>query len=40
MLERAGLLKIILPELDNMKGVEIKEGKAHKDNFLHSSESA
>jgi poly(A) polymerase len=36
LLEKAGLLRIILPELDNMKGVETKEGKAHKDNFHHS----
>jgi poly(A) polymerase len=36
LLEKAGLLKIILPELDNLKGVETKEGKAHKDNFHHS----
>jgi poly(A) polymerase len=36
LLEKSGLLKIILPELDNLKGVETKEGKAHKDNFLHS----
>jgi poly(A) polymerase len=35
-LEKSGLLKIIFPELDNMKGVDTKEGKAHKDNFLHS----
>jgi putative nucleotidyltransferase with HDIG domain len=36
LLERSGLLKIIFPELENLKGVETKEGKAHKDNFLHS----
>ena len=35
-LEKSGLLKIIFPELDNLKGVDTKEGKAHKDNFLHS----
>lgn len=36
LLEKSGLLKIVFPELDNLKGVETKEGKAHKDNFLHS----
>jgi putative nucleotidyltransferase with HDIG domain len=36
LLERAGLLKLIFPELDNLKGVETKDGKAHKDNFHHS----
>ena len=36
LLERAGLLNIIFPELDNLKGVETKEGKGHKDNFHHS----
>jgi poly(A) polymerase len=38
LLEKSGLLAIILPELDNLKGIEKKGGKAHKDNFLHSLE--
>ncbi len=38
LLERSGLLGIILPELDDLKGIEKKGGKAHKDNFLHSLE--
>ncbi|HEX2921576.1 MAG TPA: HD domain-containing protein [Bacteroidales bacterium] len=36
LLEKSGLLEIVFPELDNLRGVETKEGKAHKDNFLHS----
>jgi poly(A) polymerase len=36
LIEKSGLLRIIFPELDNLKGVETKEGKAHKDNFHHS----
>jgi poly(A) polymerase len=36
LLERSGLLAHIFPELDNMKGIEKKEGKEHKDNFHHS----
>jgi poly(A) polymerase len=36
LLEKSGLLPVIFPELDNLKGVDKKEGKAHKDNFLHS----
>jgi poly(A) polymerase len=36
LLEKSGLLRLILPELDNLKGVDKKEGKAHKDNFHHS----
>jgi poly(A) polymerase len=36
LLEKSGLLKIIFPELEDLKGVEKKDGMAHKDNFLHS----
>lgn len=36
LLDKAELLVHIFPELDNLKGVEKKNGKAHKDNFLHS----
>jgi poly(A) polymerase len=36
LLEQSGLLKLVFPELDNLKGVDKKEGKAHKDNFMHS----
>lgn len=36
LLEKAGLLKHIFPELDNLKGVDTKEGRGHKDNFHHS----
>ena len=36
LLDKSGLLSIILPALDNLKGIETIEGKAHKDNFHHS----
>ena len=36
LLEETGLLKIILPELNDLKGVETVDGKGHKDNFLHT----
>ncbi|MDC0176785.1 CCA tRNA nucleotidyltransferase [Polaribacter sp.] len=38
LLEKTGLLKQILPELDALKGVEEVEGQTHKDNFYHSLE--
>ncbi len=37
-LDKTGLLKEIFPELALLKGVEVKEGKGHKDNFYHTLE--
>lgn len=36
LMEKSGLLKLVFPELYNLRGVETKDGKAHKDNFIHS----
>lgn len=36
LLEKTGLLEIILPELVALKGAETKEGVGHKDNFYHT----
>lgn len=36
LLEKTGLLSLIFPELDALKGVETKNGIGHKDNFYHS----
>ena len=38
LLESTGLLKLVFPELDCMKGIEDKNGCKHKDNFLHTLE--
>lgn len=38
LLEKSGLLEIIFPELYAMKGIESKDGRAHKDNFYHTLE--
>jgi poly(A) polymerase len=36
MLQEAGLLGVFFPELEALSGVEVKHGKAHKDNFIHT----
>lgn len=38
LLEESGLLQQIFPELVRLKGVEILNGKGHKDNFYHTLE--
>lgn len=35
-LKKTGLLELIFPELDRMKGVQIMNGKGYKDIFLHT----
>lgn len=36
LLDMAGLLPYVFPSLIPLKGVEMKEGKGHKDNFYHT----
>ncbi|MDD4516223.1 HD domain-containing protein [Massilibacteroides sp.] len=36
LLDKCGLLSLIFPELDALKGAETKEGIGHKDNFSHT----
>lgn len=36
LLYNTGLLSIIFPYLESLKGIETKEGRGHKDNFYHT----
>lgn len=36
LLQRCGLLQIIFPELQALAGIENREGRGHKDNFIHT----
>lgn len=38
LLDETGILKIILPELVELKGVQEEEGQSHKENFYHTLE--
>lgn len=38
LLEKSKLLPFIFPEMENLKGVEMKNGMGHKDNFYHTLE--
>ena len=36
LLDKTGLLQLIFPEFENLKGVEYSGGRGHKDNYMHT----
>ena len=38
ILDKVGILELIIPELTNLKGIDEVEGQKHKDNFYHTLE--
>lgn len=38
LLSESGLLEIIFPEFEKLKGIEVRNGISHKDNFYHTIE--
>ncbi len=36
LLEKTGLLELVMPDLARLKGVEVRKGIGHKDNFYHT----
>ncbi len=38
LLQKTGLLEIVFPQLDALKGVDVVDGCKHKDNFYHTME--
>lgn len=36
LLDKTGLLPLIMPELSALKGIEVRQGRGHKDVFLHT----
>jgi len=38
LLDQTGLLELIFPEFDKLRGIEVVKGQGHKDNFFHTLE--